>query len=150
VTHRAEAASQKRAIAQLKEAPNRLELLLRWCPEKDAARVPPGEAESIRLVVTRLGTLDRHHWLAAVKRLSGSEDEPAAKDVAPAPEDLADSELSELVTRFRHVRAQATEFLEEIGGGDWERVAKVVAQWVDHDAAAFASLNTMCAELNRS
>jgi hypothetical protein len=155
----------RKAIAALEEAPEKLELLLRWCPEKDASRQLPGEPHSIRSLVALLGTLDRHHYLDCVRRLAVDEERPtfaglaspgAFKDV-----DIGECELPELLTRFRHFRAQSIEFLEEIPPEAWERVgldaglgevslAGVVALWVRHDAEAFARLNALSGELNKS
>ena len=66
----------RKAIAQLKEAPEKLELMLRWCPETDASVLVPGEVESINGIVRRLGTLDRHHYLESVKRYTSEERVP--------------------------------------------------------------------------
>jgi hypothetical protein len=156
--------SPKRAIALLKEAPDKLDLLLRWCPEKDAARILPNETETIRSIVGRLGTLDRHHFLESVKRFA-AEDRPAIDAIAApgafAEIDLADVELAELLTRFRHVRAQSTGFLEDLPHAVWDRVGddsgigpltlgRLITIWVGHDAAAFTRLNAISAELNKT
>jgi hypothetical protein len=153
------------AASRLREMPDRLELLLRWCPEKDADR-PLGEgAVRIRTVVEQLGTLDRNHYLESVRRLAEGPDVPALPGlelpVDATDEGLADCELPELLTRFRHVRAQSVAFLEGLPAEAWERegddpvsgrmtLGLVVAHWVGHDAAVLAALNTACAALNKT
>ena len=75
--------------------------------------------------------------------------------------DLADCELLELVTRFRHVRAQSTEFLEGLDDEAWDRggldpllgpitLARIVTHWVAHDAAALGALSALCAAFHQS
>jgi hypothetical protein len=161
-----EAVPSRKALALLREAPDKLELLLRWCSEKDAARAVVSEsAESVRSLVARLGTLDRHHYLESVKRLASDVQEPELPGVEPPPgtgdADLADCELPELVTRFRHFRAQSSAFLETLPEGAWERegfdpvlrpvsLSCIVTHWVKHDACALASLSATCAELHPS
>jgi hypothetical protein len=157
-----EAVPPRKALALLREAPDKLELLLRWCSEKEAGRAIAAGAPSIRSVVGRLGTLDRHHYLESVKRLAGDSTEPELPGIAPPPgtgeADLADCELPELVTRFRHFRAQSTAFLASIPDDAWERegfdpvlgpvsLSCIVTHWVKNDAAALASLSTTCAGL---
>jgi DinB superfamily len=153
----------RKAIAVLSAAPDRIELLLRWCPEKDPARSPQVSIESIRSLVGRLGTLDRHHYLEVARILA----DPAATGALPELEppagtgdaELADCELAELVTRFRHLRAQSVEFLEAVEDDAWERertdpvlgrvtLASIVTHWVNHDAAALATLGEFCGALH--
>jgi hypothetical protein len=150
MAERAAGPPARKAIAALRSAPDRLELLLRRCPEKDGTR---RGGEPIRRLVGGLGTKDRFHWLALARRDVGPD---AAHDPLPdVPEHdgeavLAACDLAELLTRFRHVRAQSVEFLEALPAEDWPRVGPLVAEWLEHDAAALESLNAMCAELNRS
>jgi hypothetical protein len=153
----------KKAITLLKEAPERLELLLRWCPEKDGARARPGEC-SIRTVVGQLGTLDRHHYLESAKRLLGSGTSPKLPGLEPGTieeSELADCELAELVTRFRHMRAQSTEFLERVPEEAWSLVgsdpdlgsltlSQIISHWVNHDAATLDRLDALCEGLNQT
>lgn len=145
---------RRKALGLLRDAPDKLDLLLRWCPEKDASRMLGGGADSIRSVVARLGTLDRHHYLGSVRRLSEQADPAALPGLGPSdgPSDLelGDCELSELLTRFRHVRAQSTGFLDDLPDDAWDRVDRIVTHWVNHDAAALASLNAMCVDLNKT
>jgi DinB superfamily len=154
----------RKALALLTGTPDRIELLLRWCPDKDASRAHPG-IDAIRALVGRLGTLDRHHYLEAAQLLA----KPDAGTALPALEppegtgdaELADCELAELVTRFRHVRAQAVEFLDGLPSAIWEReridpvsgpvtLAVVVTHWVNHDASALAMLGDLCGALHTS
>jgi DinB superfamily len=154
----------KRALSLLREVPDKIELMLRWCHEKDAGKTLP-TGDSIRSVVTRLGTLERHHYLESVRRivegdpksgLPGLELEPGNGDT-----DLADCELLELVTRFRHLRAQSTEFLEGLSDEAWDRegldpvhgpiaVSRIVTHWVGHDAAALGTLSALCSAFHPS
>ena len=74
--------------------------------------------------------------------------------------ELADCELAELVTRFRHVRAQAVEFLDGLPPDDLgaradstpypgpSPLSVVVTHWVSHDAAALAMLGDLCGALH--
>jgi hypothetical protein len=153
---------QRKALALLAGAPDTLELLLRWCPEKEASRKLTECGSSIRLVVERLGTADRDHYLESARRIVASDKpdlpglEPPAAGVADGA--FADCELPELLTRFRHFRAQSVAFLESLPGEAWERegvdpvlgtvtLGRVVSRWVHHDAAAIASLNALCSDL---
>lgn len=152
---------QRKALALLAATPDTLELLLRWCPEKDAGRALCDGRISIRAIVERLGTADRHHYLESVRRVAENDDtelpglEPAEEDARGV---LADCELPELLTRFRHFRAQSLAFLESLPGESWERqgrdpvlgtiaLHRIVTHWVHRDAAALASLSAMCGEL---
>jgi DinB superfamily len=159
-----ESLAPRRALALLREAPDKVELLLRRCAEKEASR--PGDCKvTIRSVVGRLGTLDRHHYLESVRRIAVEGPHPALPGLEPPDDagdaDLADCELPELVTRFRHVRAQATDFLEGLSVEIWSRegvdpglgpitLSRVVAHWVTHDAAALVSLSALSAGLHSS
>jgi len=153
----------KRALSLLLEAPDRIELMLRWCHEKDAGRELP-TGESIRSVVASLGTLDRHHYLESARRIAEGET-PGLPGLEPAlgsgDADLADCELPELVTRFRHVRAQSIEFLEGLDDEAWDRcgldpalgpvtLSRIVTHWVAHDAAALGTLSALCAAFHPS
>jgi hypothetical protein len=155
----------RRAVALLKEAPEKIDLLLKWCPDRDAARRAHGGAESIADIVARLGTLDRHHFLESAKKLCSGEEHPALPafpiEDPPSSGELPDRELAELLTRFRHVRAQSTEFLEGLPEDAWQRagedpalgpvtLTRLVAHWIRHDAAAIARLGALCGELGRS
>jgi hypothetical protein len=148
----------KRALSLLREAPDRIELMLRWCHEKDAGRELP-TGESIRSIVALLGTLDRHHYLESAKRIADAGEPPELPGLEAALSDeaeFADCELPELVTRFRHVRAQSIEFLEGLGDEAWDRggldpvlgpitLSRIVTHWVGHDAAALGTLSALCA-----
>jgi hypothetical protein len=154
----------RRALAQLREMPDRIELLLRWCPEKDAAR-PVGGFDPIRVIVGRLGTLDRHHYLESAARIAGDQSMPELPGLEPpagaGEAELADCELPELLTRFRHVRAQSVDFLETLSEEAWSRegldpdlgpvtLLRIVTHWVGHDAASLESLSAVSAGLQKS
>ena len=85
----------KRALSLLRDVPDKLELMLRWCHEKDAGRELP-TGESIRSVVASLGTLDRHSYLESAKRIleTGSPELPGLEPpLGSGDADLADCEL---------------------------------------------------------
>src|SRR5262249_16810293 len=74
----------RKALAALAEPPDVLELLLRWCAEKEAGKPLGCIGASIRAVVERLGTLDRDHYLESARRVAGPSEDPALPGLAPA------------------------------------------------------------------
>jgi hypothetical protein len=151
MAERSHAIPSRKAIAALGQTPDQLEILLKPCSEKDGSRTARGRGDSVRTIVGRLGTRDRHHWVARARRAAEDGDgEPPAAPAFDADDALAGTELAELVTRFRHMRAQSVEFLASLPAKSWSRVAALVAEWIDEDAAAIEALTGIVAELKRS
>lgn len=142
----------RRGIAILREAPDRLDAILRWCTEKDAGCPIDGDPPTIRGIVAHLGTLDRHHYLESAKRLASGAPSPELPGLVPENgADAADREIAELLVRFRHVRAQAVAFLEVVDPESWDRagtdprlgeltLSLIVNHWVRNDAIMMARL----------
>jgi hypothetical protein len=142
----------RKAIALLRETPDRLETLLRWCSEKDAVRPLEGEPATIRGIVARMGTLDRECFLEAARRIASGEPLPSLPGFSADPvTEQIEREFGEWITRFRHVRAQSVAFLEVVEPDAFDRsgadpvlgemtLARIVTTWVASDADAMARL----------
>jgi hypothetical protein len=141
---REEPRASRRALAALRAAPDKLEWLLRAATEKDGAMPLAGGAGTIHDLVARIGTLDRHHFLAAVKSLrEGVTDSDVSEEAALAEGgDLTGCELAELVTRYRHVRAQSVACLDELPDELWRDRAfvRLLRRWIENDATALERL----------
>lgn len=151
---RDEPLAPRRALAALRDAPDRVEMLIKRCADRDGCRPVPEACGTIRDLIARLGTLDRHFYLATLKGIrEGKPDADVSEESAlAAAGDLEGSELAELVARYRHVRAQSVAFLEEVPEELWRDGAftSVVKGWIEHDAAALKGLAALQPDESRS
>jgi len=144
----------RRSVRVLESHVERLEGLLGRVPDRFASMRPVEGGWSLKELTGHLGDLDRDGYVPAIRRILRGSDEaalPFDADRLIAERHHNDRQLAELVTRFRHFRAQSMEQLESLRDSQWlargrgpdgspATVAELVREWCRSEEEVLATL----------